>query len=396
MSIELIQDGHRDEIRSLFYQAELAIHIISPFIGRKTSEELAQLIHEKKLTCKVITRFYREDFIQGASSLEGLRSLINAGATIYSLNGLHTKLYIFDSLAAIITSANFTQGGLITNFELGIKAIEEDDLIGQCMSYFSELWGKISEFNRFNANKGLITLRQVDSELEIVRVAVNNRKPGMINKNMQRAGAVLKVSRSRDSIEDVFDSQETHSDFRLLEAGWIKFEADANHRHDSKKGFFADRSQFIRDKTFFPRNRRPRGIKAGQKIYLALISYDKTGYEVPMIMGRAYSDGFSDDFEANSEMDGWEYWMADYPYYIYLHDGEFLDGPAENGISMNDLYRSVGPKTYPSTYGRECMKIEDIRHYHFRKDKVRITPEAEKFLDAELARRFARHGLVKI
>jgi len=287
MSIELIQDGHKNEIRSLFCQSEARIRIVSPFIGRRTSEGLAKLIQEKQLTCQVITRFCREDFIQGASSLEGLKALVNAGVTIYSLNGLHTKLYIFDSLATIITSANFTQGGLITNFELGIKAIEEDDLINQCVSYFNELWEKISVFNKLHSNKGLVTLSQINRELTFVRDAANYRKPGMINRNIETAGADLRIARSRDSIEDIFDSSEAHTDFRLLEAGWIKFEADANHRHDPQKGFFEDRSQFLRNKTFFPRNRRPRGIKAGQKIYLALISYDNTGYEAQMIMGRA-------------------------------------------------------------------------------------------------------------
>ena len=396
MSIELIQDGHKSEIRGLFYQAEARILIVSPFIGRRTSEELARLIQEKQIRCKVITRFYREDFIQGASSLEGLKALIIAGATIYSLNGLHSKLYIFDSMAAIITSANFTQGGLITNFELGIKAVEDDELIKQCISYFNEMWVKISEYNRLNANRGLITLKQVDIELAIVRDAINNRRPGMINKNDQRTGADLKIERSHDSLEDVFESPLSHADFPLLEAGWIKFESDANHRHDPKKTFLEDRSRFLVNKTFFPRNRKPRGIKPGQKIYLALISYDKTGCEVPMIIGRAYSNGFSDDFEASRGMEGWEYWMEDYPYYIYLHDGVILDGPVENGISMNEVYASVGSKTYPSTYGRGHMNIEDIRHYHFRKDKVRITPDVEKFLDAELLRRFSLHGSLKI
>lgn len=369
---------------------------MSPFIGRRTSEELARLIQEKQLRCKVITRFYREDFIQGASSLEGLKALINAGATIYSLNGLHSKLYIFDSLAAIITSANFTQGGLITNFELGIKAVEDDELISQCITYFNELWGKISDFNKYNSNKGRVTLEQIDRELQLVMNARDNRRPGMINKNDEKSGADLKIERTRDSVEDIFDSPLTQADFPALEAGWIKFEADANHRHDSKKTFLEDRSRFLVNRTFFPRNKKPRGIKAGQKIYLALISFDKSGCQVPMIIGRAYSDGFSDDFEASKDMEGWEDWMEEYPSYIYLHDGEFLDGPVENGISMNEIYAMLGSKTYPSTYGKGHMKIEDIRHYHFRKDKVRITPDVEKFLDAELLSRFGVHGSVRI
>jgi phosphatidylserine/phosphatidylglycerophosphate/cardiolipin synthase-like enzyme len=39
---------------------------------------------------------------------------------ISSLGKLHAKVYLIDDIGGIITSANLTGGGLITNFEYGV------------------------------------------------------------------------------------------------------------------------------------------------------------------------------------------------------------------------------------------------------------------------------------
>jgi phosphatidylserine/phosphatidylglycerophosphate/cardiolipin synthase-like enzyme len=117
MSIELITENHGQEIKGILLSTQNTIKIISPFMARTTCEELAKII-KGGIGCQIITRFYREDFIQNASNLDGLLSLIEAGAEIRALIGLHTKLYIFDSNYSIITSANYTYKGFYTNYEL--------------------------------------------------------------------------------------------------------------------------------------------------------------------------------------------------------------------------------------------------------------------------------------
>jgi phosphatidylserine/phosphatidylglycerophosphate/cardiolipin synthase-like enzyme len=129
MAIELITDNHGSEIKGILNTVKERILIISPFLGMKTCEELSNVIIKNNLSCKVITRFYREDFIQNASSLDGLSCLLEAGAEIMSLIGLHTKLYIFDDQYSIITSANYTYGGFYSNVELGIKIENEFDIL---------------------------------------------------------------------------------------------------------------------------------------------------------------------------------------------------------------------------------------------------------------------------
>lgn len=389
MSIELITKEHNVEIYDLFKNSEKEILIISPFIGRKTSEKLAEIVKSKKLECKIITRFYRDDFIQGVSSLEGLKYLLDAGCQIYALKSLHSKLYIFDDLASIITSANFTNGGLISNIELGLKCYEEDLIIEKCKLYFSDLWKAISISFKTNGNEGKVNHQIIDNEIDFIRDCRNKRDKSTNNSNNKKWGATVKSTINVDSFEDVFITEQIGD---IEAAGWIKFGADANHRHDGNKSYFEGQEMFLRDKTFFPKSRKPIGIKKNHKIYLSLVSNDINGHPVPMIVGYAFSDGFQQGDTMNKNKEGWESWMENYPHYINLRNGKVMKGPAMYGISMHDLYSEVKQNVFPTTVIKTNMKIEDLRHYHYRRDKIRITNVAEEYLDNKLNKLFEEYG----
>ena len=51
---------------------------------------------------------------------------------------LHSKVYLFDNRAAIITSANLTNGGLIHNYECGLY-INYDHILCELDHYFENL-----------------------------------------------------------------------------------------------------------------------------------------------------------------------------------------------------------------------------------------------------------------
>ncbi|MDY8045211.1 hypothetical protein UY416_02755 [Paenibacillus polymyxa] len=73
MSVQILDDGFGNKFFGLLDECADKILIISPFIGRSTAASLADLL-EKSLgiNCIIIIRFFREDFINGASSLHGL------------------------------------------------------------------------------------------------------------------------------------------------------------------------------------------------------------------------------------------------------------------------------------------------------------------------------------
>ena len=139
MSIELLSDEHWTTLVNTIDNTQKYIKIISPFIGFKTAQLIKKYISDSKIECTIITRFYREDFLNNASSLEGLKELVKCGANIYSLQDLHTKLYLFDESVSIVGSANFTMGGFKLNHELSLIIIDEDDISNEFNRYFDEM-----------------------------------------------------------------------------------------------------------------------------------------------------------------------------------------------------------------------------------------------------------------
>ena len=88
---------------------------------------------------KVVTRFNIDDSWAGGSSVEALEMILNTErATITGINNLHSKVYIFDDKEAIVTSANFTNGGLKGNLECGVS-IDEEDKVAELIEYFDTL-----------------------------------------------------------------------------------------------------------------------------------------------------------------------------------------------------------------------------------------------------------------
>jgi hypothetical protein len=392
MAIELITENHGLEIKSILNIVEDKILVISPFLGMKTCEELSSIIMKKKLLCKVITRFYREDFIQNASSLDGLLCLLESGAQVMSLIGLHTKLYVFDDKYSIITSANYTYGGLYSNVELGIKIDNEFDINIKCEEYFNDLWNNIIDFNNKNSNKALITKNLVNNEKKIVNIAMSSRTKSTTNYNETKQGAKLEKVSSFDVFEKALINY-SQPDTKNIIGGWLKFSADAKHRHDPNVGYFDRFNDFTKIRTFFPT--RPVGIKSDDRIFLALVSFDNDNVPTPIIVGRAFSNGYNENNIVKNKFDGWEDWMIDYPYFIELNNIEIIGGPARNGISLLEMYRKLKGNFYPSTFGLD-YSFEKIRTYHYQKDKIRISKYAEEYLNNELDKKFLDHSKIMI
>jgi len=390
MAIELITENHGLEIKSILNTVEDRILIISPFLGKKTCEELSDVIIKNNILCKVITRFYREDFIQNASSLDGLLCLLEAGVEIMSLIGLHTKLYLFDDKYSIITSANYTYGGLFSNVELGIKIDNEYDINIKCEEYFNDIWDKIENFNIKNNNKALITKDLVNEEKKIVNIAISSRTKSTTNYNETKQGAKLENIAVFDILEEALINN-SKTDNKGIVGGWLKFSADSKHRHDPNVGYFDRFNDFTRTRTFFPT--RPIGIKSDDRIFLSLVSFDNDNVPTPIIVGRAFSDGFNEKNFVKNKFDGWDDWMINYPYFIVLNNIEIIKGPTKNGISLLEMYRTLKSNFYPSTFGLN-YSFEKIRTYHYQKDKIRISKYAEEYLNDELDKKFLNFGKI--
>lgn len=132
---------------------------MSPFISLNVAEKLLQIVKDKNVDCKIITRFERKVFIEKASSLEALKILIENDVQIFALKGLHSKFYLIDLKRCFVGSANFTNKGLNKNHEL-LLFFDEDSEVEKFNSYANELIKELDDW--------AITIERIQREQEIV------------------------------------------------------------------------------------------------------------------------------------------------------------------------------------------------------------------------------------
>lgn len=92
----------------------------SPFIKVPAINVIMEY-RKHNFTINGVTSFRLRNFERGVSDLEAIQLLRSQGEVLLkNVANIHSKVYIFDSSAAVISSANLTPGGLEGNIELGI------------------------------------------------------------------------------------------------------------------------------------------------------------------------------------------------------------------------------------------------------------------------------------
>ncbi|SES89308.1 PLD-like domain-containing protein [Salinibacillus kushneri] len=396
MSINIINQDFGEKFYKLLESTQSEINIISPFIGLKTAFSLNEWLEQNpNIKCNIITRFNREEFIRGASSIEGLEHLINAGANLYALQDLHTKLYIFDKNSVIMGSANFTFNGFYKNHEFGLYMENEPDFTRECQDYFDQIIFMITSDGDWK-----VTLERIIKERQLVNKNIKNRKgkKGLNEYNQAKWGAkidqenqqekTLKL-REHDFLENAI-KETVHS---TISTGiWLKFEGTSENRISNNEVYLKRKrinNEYI-NRTFFPV--RPTGIKKGDLLFLTVVSKDKDDNEVPIIVGYATTNGYNKDYKIDTQDPKYINWNNRFPYYVEFNNGRFLNDSIKHGISLIELYRELKHDVYPSTVNKPETKIESIKKRHYQKPHLQITEYAKDYLYSKLNSLFERYG----
>jgi len=352
------------------------------------------LENNSKVRCEVITRFSREDFVNGASNLHALQELLQHGVHIYALRGLHTKVYLIDKKSAMLGSANFTSGGFKLNHELSLHITEETNILREMCTYYDNLLGTIKSKGDFSVTQELVT-----SEIATVKDLRKDRKDKTIRySNAQQFGALLDqdsgddTGGAPDSIQSIIS---VNSQAIVKEGIWLKFEGEADDRKkpDEKYSLFTP-DKYPQGITCFPTNNKPSGMKDGDYIYIAVVSTDEKGNNTPIIIGRARTYGFEKENVADEAMRKWHTWTEHYSVFVRLYDMEYLNTEQKNGISLIDVIAEVGTDTYPSTIGTS-KTLQELRTTHYQKSHMRITHQAKDYLDMRFNQKAKAYGVCK-
>lgn len=403
MPISFLDKNFGSTFFSLLDSTKKKIRIISPFIGYKTALALVNFIEEtdNELDCVLITRFDREDFIKGVSSITGLELLKKAGVKMYALQGLHTKLYIFDNESIIMGSANFTFNGFYKNHEFGIFMEEEREFSVECNNYFDGLLKDIKNHGDWEITQDLIAKEKPYCDDAVTGRAHSQKKPRKnelpvtIQPNRVKWGATLDLhgqqpldnKEEKDIIEEILE-EETEKQIKTRNTGiWLKFEGNSENRIPNHLTYFKRRKKEHRKRTFFPKP--PSGIKGGQLLFMTMVSTDKEDKGTPIIVGYAITSGYD---EKNIVDDNAPFNSKDrrgrYPYFVELTDGRFLKAPIKEGITLRELARELQTYLYPNPKSN----FNEIIYTHRQKSHLQVTERAHDYIMQRLESLFKEFG----
>jgi hypothetical protein len=131
---------------------------------------LTYAIGQKKLSkdvcINVLTDISLRTLVQGATEIPALLYLFehHQNVSITYLPRIHAKVYISNKSSAIITSANFTEGGETKNFEYGVRISDSATV--------RRIQKDIEMYQKLGANVTPAQLREVQTQVEDVRKTI--------------------------------------------------------------------------------------------------------------------------------------------------------------------------------------------------------------------------------
>ena len=403
MAILRVTKEHNSLIRELFEKTNSSIKIVSPFITRYMGDILVDCKEQSpELDAKIITRFYREDFIQGVSEIGTLKKLHNCGVKIYALLDLHAKLYLFDDDSALIGSANFTSGGFKSNHELSLCITDEPDANDSLVDYFDELLEAILA----QSDEFLLTAEKIAEEQEAVELDIKKRRAskGIKHTSTKRFGAKLPTF---DKLKDTDSDLETNDSIQTIlstaidsdsSVAWLKFVGVSKSAPSINEHF----PQSIPTKEYpagivgFPQNRGKPNIAYGDYLYIATVCKDEKGYtHTPCIVGRGRSAGYSDSNITTPELIARNMWLNDYPIFVPFTEVEYINTTISECIHLDDMLEELLTNTYIATMGKS-RSITDLKNTHRQQSHLRLTIMAKEYLDDRFNGLVKKYGVHKL
>jgi hypothetical protein len=349
-----------------------ALRIVCPFIKKGAAQRL--LHRGRPESIQVITRANLDDFCAGVSDTAALQLLIENGARIRGVRGLHAKLYLFGKTQVILTSANLTEAALRRNHEFGLVA-KDRKTVRQCRRYFDDFWKQAGDD---------ITIERLDEWERRVEDHLAARGKG---------GMVAGLGDEGVYVENFAEPASLPVPGSDSEQGFVKFFGRDRNRAARSMAVLKDvESSGSHWACTYPKGKRPRQVRDGAVMFMGRLVEGRNDI---LIYGRATARAHERDNDDASASDlRRRPWKAKYPHYVRVDDPEFIDGTLSNGIPLSELINALQSDAFAPTQRNALKGHGNItpRKAIMRQPAVELTREGIAWMNERLERAFAQHG----
>ncbi|MCC6299040.1 MAG: phospholipase D family protein [Anaerolineales bacterium] len=208
--LDLIRPPQITAFNELINSINARCTICSPYITFAPVKMLLQAIAEKKsekdVQVDVITDISLRTLVQGATEISALLYLYenHPKVSITYLPRIHAKVYIANESSAIVTSANFTDGGLLRNFEYGVKISDKNIVRKIC--------DDVREFEKLGASVTVEQLKEIEKQVGQIKNTIKEeqksirRKIKLESKKLERVAEdnLIRVRVKNKSVNAIF------------------------------------------------------------------------------------------------------------------------------------------------------------------------------------------------
>lgn len=376
-SFQLIDSGWDQVIGDAVATECAVLRVVCPFIKERTVRRL--LASRRPELIQVITRFHLGEMCDGVNDTAALRLLLEHGAQVRGIKGLHAKLYLFGAERVIVTSANLTEAALLRNHEFGFVSTQPE-VIQHCREYFETLWKR--------AGHDLDLARLEGWESKIKAVQVTGSRPSH-HASLEDEGTATMVETSFGFAPSVaYPTSQTEA-----QQAFVKFFGLGDDRIEWTRPVLEE----VKDvgchwACTYPASKRPRSVSDGAVMFMA--HFVENPHDT-LIYGRATAMRHVDkrDVASQEEIDARSL-KADWPMYVRVHGAEFVAGIVGNGIRLSELIDALGTDAFASTQRNARAGSGNLnpRASLRQQPAVALTQEAYHWLNERMEAAFALHG----